>query len=142
MAAALLALAQTAQDIGASLNKFLDPVDDYSAEITALIGQCFNTSSALRRLSELIGEGPPYPRRYLEIIEDKTLVTDSLDYTFRDVSRIVGGLGRGGLAAASYRRVWRELEDFFLEESNNSLARRLVLYQDVLNGLQDHMIDG
>ena len=131
--AALIAVAETAQDIGSSLNKFLTPVDEFSADITALIAQCFNTSSALRRLNGLVEVAPR--RDFSYISDDLRLATDSLDYTFKDVQRIFGGLARGGLVGAAYRRVWRDLQDFFYEESGNTLSRRLQLYQDFLTDL-------
>ncbi|KAL8785318.1 MAG: hypothetical protein Q9195_008687 [Heterodermia aff. obscurata] len=52
----LLAQAETAQDVAAGLNRFLDPVPEYSTEITALISECFAISSALRELQTAIGD--------------------------------------------------------------------------------------
>lgn len=137
---ALIAVAETAQDAGSALNKFLDPVADHSADITALIAQCFSTSSALRRLHKTIGDFP-YHRRYSHITEDLTTVKTSLDYTFKDVQRLFGGLGKGVINGAAYRRVWRELDDHFYEESGNALSRRLVLYQQFLQDLTTILVE-
>ncbi len=138
---ALIALAETAQDIGSGLNKFLDPVADHSADITAMIAQCFSTSSALRRLDKTIGEFRQH-RRYPYIAEDLTTVRSSLHYTFKDVQRLFGGLGGGVILGAAYRRVWRELTEHFYEESGNTLGRRLELYQNFLLELMNTLIEG
>lgn len=139
--AQLVAVAETAEDIGSGLNKFLDPVADHSADITALIAQCFSTSSALRRLDKAIGDFPR-PRRYRYIAEDLTTVQHSLHYTFKDVERLFGGLGGGVIFGAAYRRVWRELNAHFYDESGNTLSRRLELYQDFLHELTNTVIEG
>ena len=132
----LIAVAETAQDVGAGLNKFLDPVADASAEIAALIALCFSISAALRRLDEAIEEYE-YHRRYDHIHDDILNVRESLVYTFRDVQRLFGvGLGRiAVLPGAQYRQVWRNLTTHFREESNNTLERRLQIYHDCLKGL-------
>ena len=134
--ASLIALAETAQDIGSAFSKFLDPVADYSAEITALIAHCFNTSSALRTLHDTINDYPN-ARRHQVILDELNLAQNSLDYTFKDVQRIFGGIGRTG-----YRRVWRDLIDHFREESGNTLSRRLEYYQQLLHGLTDFSVHG
>ena len=138
---ALLMIAEDAQDVAGALNKFLDPVADYSAEITALIAQCFHTSSALRMLRDALNDYP-FPRRHQLIAEDLDTVTDSLRYTFKDVQRIFGGLGRVGVRLGDeYRRVWRDLTDHFREESQSSLSRRLEYYQRFLHGLTDTLVE-
>ena len=142
MVPALIAVAEKAQDIAAALGKFLDPVEDQSAEITALIAECFSTSSALRGLDRKIGDFP-YHRRYPDISADLTTVKDSLNFTFRDVSRIFGGLGRVAVVPrAEYGYVWGNLCDHFREESGNTLRRRLDIYCTVLEGLSETLTEG
>ena len=142
--AALLAVAETAQDVGSALTKFIDQGDalaDYSADITALIAQCFSTSSALRSLRDAI-EQYRYPRRHQLISNDLNTVRSSLTYTFKDVQQIFGGLGRAGVTSGVYRQVWRELDNHFREEGRNTLKRRLEYYQEFLYGLTDTLIEG
>ncbi len=138
----LIAVAETAQDVGAGLNRFLDPVADASAEIAALIAQCFSISAALRRLDEAVEEYQ-YHRRYDRIHLDILNVKESLVYTFRDVQRLFGGLGRIAiLPGAQYRQVWREISVHFRAQSNNTLERRLQMYHDCLKGLTCILTDG
>ena len=135
MVPALIAVAEKAQDIAAALEKFLAPLDDQSAEITALMAQCLSTSSALRDLDRKIGDFP-YHRRYLEISGDLTIVKDSLNFTFSDVQRLFGRLGRVAVVPrAEYGYVWGDLCDFFRAESGNTLHRRLEIYCIVLREL-------
>ena len=142
MALALIAVAETAQDIAAALDKFLDPVDDQSAEITALMAEFLSTSSALRELDKTIGPFPHH-RRYPDISHDLTTVKDSLTYTFRDVQRLFGRLGRVAVVPrAEYSYVWGDLCDHFRAESGNTLQRRLEIYCIVLQELTDTLIQG
>ena len=140
---ALIAVAETAEDVGAGLNKLLDPVADASAEIAALIAHCFAISAALQRLGEAV-EDYEYDRRYARIRRDIVNVRESLLYTFRDVQRLFGVyLGRGAiLTGAQYRPLWRELTEHFRAESNNTLERRLQIYHDCLKGLRCILIEG
>ena len=126
---ALIAVAESAQDTAAGLNKFLDAVSDCSTEITGLISECFAISSALRELSNAISD-PLYYRNFDYIREDVRTVVWSLRYTFDDVKDLFGGLGR-----ATYRQVWRDFDDFFYEESSNTLMVRLEYYRHFLLGL-------
>ena len=142
MAREILAVAETAQDISAALDKFLDPVYDQSAEITALMAECLSTSSALRDIDRYIGDYP-YHRRYPLISADLTTVKDSLTYTFADVRRLVGRLGRvAAVPRAEYGYVWDDLNDYFREESGNTLRRRLEIYGFVLEDLTDTLSEG
>lgn len=142
MVPVLIAAAEKAQDIAAALDKFLDPVDDQSAEITALMAGCLSTSSSLRELDKTIGDFP-YHRRYPDISSDLTTVKDSLNYTFRDVLRLFGGLARVAvIPRAEYGYVWADLCDFFRAESGNTLCRRLEIYCTVLKELTYTLIEG
>ncbi len=140
---ALIAVAETAEDVGAGLNKLLDPVADASAEIAALIAQCFSISAALRRLGEAVEEYEDH-RRYDRIYRDIENVRESLVYTFRDVKRLFGvDLGRAAIpTGAQYRQLWRDLTEHFRAESNNTLERRLQKYHDCLRGLRCILIEG
>lgn len=131
--AALVATAEAAQDIAAGLDKFLSPLPDYSTEITALISECFAISSALRELETAIGDSRSN-RRYHQIIEDVRVTLQSLEYTFNDVRRLFGGLGRADYISqsAAYRLVWQDITAHFMEESGNSLCRRLGFYRRFL----------
>jgi len=129
----LAARAEAAQDIAAGLDKFLGPAPNYSTEITALISECFAISSALRGLSTAIGDSR-YNSGYHEISEDLTITLQSLEYTFHDVRRLFGDLGRADYISqsAAYRSVWQEITAHFMEESGNSLCRRLQFYHRFL----------
>ena len=131
----LVAVAESAQDIAAGLNKFLDAVPERSTEITGLISECFAISSALRELSNAIRD-PLYYRRFELIQKDVTIVGQSLDYTFQDVERRFGGL-----RTATYRQVWREMDAHFRAESGNTLVTRLEYYRSFLLRLL-HIITG
>ena len=143
MAYSLVAVAETAQDVGSGLSKFLDPVADASAEIAALIAECFSTSAALRKLDRAIEEFE-FDRSYARIRGDIAIVKDSLLYTFRDVQRLFGvGLARATiLPGLEYRQVWRDLTTHFREESNNTLERRLKLYQEFIKELTFILLEG
>jgi len=134
--AALIAVAETAQDVESALDQFLGPVADCSADITALIAQCFQTSSALRTLHDTLDDHLS-PRRHQLISADVKTVRSSLNYTFTDVKRIFGGIQREG-----YRQVWRDLNDYFRAESGNTLNRRLQYYQQFLRGLTQALLEG
>jgi hypothetical protein len=127
--AALIAVAESAQDVASGLHKFLDGVPESATEITGLIAECFAISSALRELSTAIGDYR-FNRRYELIAEDVRTVRLSLDYTFEDVLKLFGGLGR-----STYRQVWRDLDLHFQTESRNSLLTRLAYYRNFLMGL-------
>ena len=127
--AMLIAVAETAQDIAAGLNEFLDAVPECSTEITALISECFAISSALRELSTAIGDYR-YNRQFELIEEDVRTIRLSLDYTFEDVERCFGGLG-----VSTYREVWRDIDHYFQTESGNTLVARLEHYRNFLIGL-------
>lgn len=140
---ALIATAETAQDIAAGLHKFLEPVSESSTEITGLIAECFAISSALRELNDAVGD-VRQNRKYATISEDVRLVLLSLDYTFGDVHRIFGGLARPNHSTMSsaYRQVWRDIENYFQQQSRNTLSVRLEYYKKFLQHLICIMIEG
>ena len=140
---ALIALAESAQDIASGFNKFLDPLPESSVEITALIAECYAISSALRDLNTL-KEDPRYYQDFPFIYNDVAIVRESLDYTFRDVTRLFGGLGRLTHIPrrAALHHVWRDIDDFFYHESNASLCRRLEASKSFLLELTCLLING
>ena len=139
----LIALAETAEDVGGGLNRLLDHVGDASAEVAALIAQCFSVSAALRRLAEAV-EAYEFHRRYAVVRLEIVNVRESLYHTFRDVRRLFGaGLGRvATLTVAQYRQLWRDLTDHFRAQSGNTLERRLQIYQVCLVGLECILMEG
>ena len=140
---ALIALAELAEDVGGGLNKLLDYVADASAEVAALIAQCFSVSAALRRLAEAV-EAYEFHRRYTIVRLEIVTVRESLSYTFSDVRRLFGaGLGRVvNPTGAQYRQLWRDLTEHFRAQSGNTLERRLQIYQDCLKGLEYILLEG
>ena len=139
----LSTLGESAQDISAILNNFLDPLDDQSAEIRALIAECLSISSVLRDLDRKIGDKIPYHRRYPLISRDLTTVKDSLNYTFDDVKRLFRGSSRISLISrVEYNHIWQDLSSFFRKQSGNSLRRRLEIYCYVLKQLSYTLIEG
>ena len=138
----LIAVAEDCIDIAEALRRFLIPVDDESAEITALIAECYSVSSALRKLERTIGPFPHH-RYYPDISYNLTTVKDSLNLTFEHVHRILGRLGRVAVVPrAEYGYVWDDLCEYFYHESGNSLQRRLEIYGTLLVGLTDILIEG
>ena len=139
MAQALIAVAETAQDVSAALGKFLVPVEDQSAEITALMALCLSTSSALRGLDRIIGDFPYHPC-YRDISSDLATVRQSLRFTFNDIERLFGDLAL--LPRGEYIFVWRDLCNYFRAESGNTLGRRMQIYCRLLEGLSDTLVEG
>ncbi|KAL8946686.1 MAG: hypothetical protein Q9222_006952 [Ikaeria aurantiellina] len=141
--ASLIAVAESAQDIASGFNKFLEPVPEFSTEITALISECYAISSALRELITA-KDDQQYYRKYDFIRADVTAVRESLHYTFHDVHRLFGGLGRTSAISRRtlYHQVWREIEDFFYQESHESLCRRLEHNRLFIADLACFLIDG
>lgn len=139
---ALVAAAENAQDIASVFHKFLEPVSEYSTEVTGLISECFAISSALHELAETI-QDQRYSGRFINIREDVQITVRSLEYTFTDVHRLFGGLGRTTITiSAGYRAVWRAIEDHFLLESRNTLCARLKFYRQFLQNLLDILTKG
>ena len=125
-----IATAESAQDIAAALEKFLDPVSDRSTEITALISECYAISSALRELNTCHGD-LRYHSRPEQVSNDIRVALQSINYTFDDVRHFLGGLGDliYPSQTAAYRAVWTNFNDHFEQESGNTLCRRLEFYR-------------
>ncbi|KAL8697528.1 MAG: hypothetical protein Q9224_002266 [Gallowayella concinna] len=140
---ALIGAAENAQDIAIGFNKFLDPVPEISTEITALISECYAISSALRELSTA-KDDPRYHRDFEWIRTNVNIAQESLNYTFHDVHRLFGGLGRTSSISRRtlYYQVWREIDDHFYDESNISLCKRLEYSRLYLVELTCILMDG
>lgn len=140
---ALIATAETAQEVASGLNKFLEPVAESSTDITGLISECFAISSTLRELATAVGD-VRHNRRYASIAEDVRLVLRSLEYTFDDVHQLFGGLARTNHLTLStgYRQVWRDIEIHFQNESRNTLCDRLQYYRRFLQDLICIVLEG
>lgn len=140
---ALIATAETAEDVASVFHKFLEPVSESSTQITGLISECFALSSALRELANAI-QDPRNRGRYANVADDVQMTVSSVDYTFSDVHRLFGGLGRSThlTISAGYRAVWREMEDHFYNESRNTLCERLEFYKRFLKDLTGVIIEG
>lgn len=140
---ALIAVAEKAQDIAAGFNKFLDPVPEFSTEITGLISECYAISSALRELNTA-KEDPRYSYDYDFVARDVFIARQSLDYTFHDVFRLFGGLGRPSHISnrSAYNQVWREIHDHFYQESHSSLCKRLEYNRLYLTEITCILMDG
>ena len=132
----LIAAAESVQKIASVFNKFLDPVAAADTEVTAIIAECFAISSALRELRTAIRD-PQYSARYNLIAQDIENILRSLQFTLNDINRFLGILGDQGFISKSeaYRFVWRKINDFFLDEANYSLCRRLEYYRIFSLGL-------
>ncbi|KAL8987693.1 MAG: hypothetical protein Q9177_003124 [Variospora cf. flavescens] len=117
---ALIAVAEKAQDIAAGFNKFLEPVPEISTEITGLISECYAISSALRELNTA-KEDPLYAYDYDYVSRDVIIARQSLEYTFHDVFRLFGGLGRPSFLSnrMAYYQVWRDIDDHFYQEASS-----------------------
>lgn len=127
----LLVVAGAAHDVAAGLNKFLVPVAEDAVEIKTLISKCFAVSSSLHGLASAIGRSTAAAAlAYGGIARPTAEVTACLDHTFKDVHQIVGeGLGDAKRAKVSvstaYRKVWRNINQYFQGQSRNTLSRRL-----------------
>ncbi|KAL8716252.1 MAG: hypothetical protein Q9220_000157 [cf. Caloplaca sp. 1 TL-2023] len=141
--ASLIAVAESAQDIASGFNKFLDPVPEISTEITALISECYAISSALRELNTARDDQRFY-REYEFVRQDVAAIRESLHYTFHDVHRLFAGLGRASAISKRtlYHQVWREIEEFFYQESRESLCLRLEHNRLFVTDLVCILMDG
>lgn len=128
--------AESAQDVAAALDKFLGPVADYATEITALIGECYGISSALRELDTCYAD-LHFNNNHDQLSKDIYVTLRSINYTFDDVHDLLTGLGSTVHLSrtAAYRAVWDNMIVHFERESNNSLCRRIGIYRKFLGAL-------
>ena len=130
LTASLAANSETAQDIAAAFMKFQDPVYEYATEITALISELFAISSALLELKTAHND-PRHYRRRGRIDNEQRTVLLSLEYTFKDVQRLFGGLVRPTYNSRreAYQAVWQDIDDHFLDEGGVTLVQRFEYYR-------------
>ena len=133
---ALIAVAESAQDMAAAFHKFLDPVPESAAEINGLLSELYAISSALRDLNTAIAVSLHNPR-YSLISDHVRDSIKSLRYTIDDVRRLIAGLRRPIYLSdsAAYRGVWREISLYFQNESSTSLCLRLEFYRRFFHSL-------
>ena len=142
----LLLVAEAALDVAAGMNKFLIPVSTSAADITDLIAKCFAISSALQVLARTV-RNLRQVARYRNYREEISDVAYSVDYTFKDVHSIVGegfreAIEDGVPQATAFRVIWRRINEFFHDESGNSLSRRLEYYEAFLQRLNTTFVEG
>ena len=131
----LIAISETAQEIATTILKFQDYVTGSATEVTALASELFAISAALLELKTALTE-PRNRARKEEVEDDKSLVTGSLDYTFKDFNRFLPGLdNRRYTRRENFRDVWRQIDTHFRNESHNSLLSRLEYYKRFLHDL-------
>jgi hypothetical protein len=130
----LRAHAEDAQEIASEFLIFQDYLPPEGAtDLSALATELFGIKTALLDLDSECRN--PRNARTAETLDDEQyVVVKSIEYTFKDVHRLLGGLvqGRYRSRREAYRAVWRKLEDFFYEESRNHLVDRLHYYKQFL----------
>ena len=143
MTSALQANSDSAQATAASLLEFQPHVGNVAAsDIAALASELYSISSVLLEFRAALTD-PRHARRRGLVEEDKYVVLKSLEFTFRDVKRLLAGLSSGGATAAAslgvrivnrdkYRSVWQQIETHFRNESNNTLQTRITYYKKFL----------
>ena len=142
MASALKDNSNAVQAVAESLLAFQSHVEaSVSAEISSLIAELYSTGSALLEFRAALIE-PRYAQRRGLVEEDKYVVLKSLEFTLRDVKKLLGDLNDSTTTAASlgirvsrretYRTVWAQIEKFFKNESNNTLRTRFLYYRKFL----------
>ena len=128
--ASLAANSETAQDIAAAFNKFQGPVFEHATEITALMSELYAISSALLEL-RTAHDDPLHYRRKGRIENEQHTALLSLEYTFKDIQRLFGGLARPiyNSTREAYQAVWQNIQDHFLDEGGFTLVRRFEYYR-------------
>ena len=135
---ALTANSEAARALAHEILEFQEWVIDPESEISALAETFSSISAALSALKR--AESDPGNVLGVGLIrEDKRIILRSLEYTFSDVRRLFGGLRdpRYRTNTEAYNEVWLDIEDYFLEESNNALLDRLDYYYRFLKDLID-----
>lgn len=128
----LTANSETAQDIAAAFVKFQDPVSEAAPEIASLIAELFAVSAALQELHAAQTNQRYHHRRdVVSVEEDKRTVLRSVEYTFKDINRRFGDLGRNIYRThrEAYTAVWRDINCHFEDECHDSLVQRLEYYK-------------
>ncbi|KAL2829663.1 hypothetical protein BDW59DRAFT_32425 [Aspergillus cavernicola] len=137
---ALSVPAGVAEDVAAGFRRFRDPLPEHATVITGLVADLFTISSSLKTLDDLSQN-----RRYRNIFplarSDIELVSASLQYTLDDIVDFFSHLDRRGSSRGAHKKTWSSMCVFFMEESDESLAIRLVKYKSFLRELEDLIKD-
>ena len=133
---ALIANAETAQELAPALLEFQAHVPEAATEITALASELYAISAALLELKTASSEPRNYRNKNL-VDEDKYVVLRSLEYTFKDIQDFLRGLQSRAYRSVrhAYTDVWIQLDTFFRDQSNNSLLGRLGYYKRFIDDL-------
>ncbi|CBF83813.1 predicted protein [Aspergillus nidulans FGSC A4] len=131
-------VAGVAEEVAAGFRRFRDFLPEHSTEITGLIADLFTISTFLKTLEEL-SRHHHHGAIFNVARSDVDLVSDSLQYTLDDIVEFFGDLdGRRGLTSRSaYKRAWAGMSQFFMDESGETLSRRLTNYKGFLRELED-----
>ncbi|KAL4768134.1 hypothetical protein BDW60DRAFT_198526 [Aspergillus nidulans var. acristatus] len=134
---ALSVVAGVAEEVAAGFRRFRDPLPEHSIEITGLIADLFTISTSLKTLEEL-SLHHHHGAIFNVARSDVDLVSVSLQYTLDDVIEFFGDLdGRRGLTSRSaYKRAWAAMSKLFMDESGETLSRRLTNYKGFLRELE------
>jgi len=129
----LAADAESARDVGAGFDRFVNALPEHYAEITALVAELYDISSALRDLDINIASRE-YGQRTTYILDDLDIVRLSLSMTMKDALELFGRLGDCGYppTVGAYRQVWAVVCNHFRGESGNTLLARLERYRKFL----------
>ena len=133
---ALIANAETAQELAPALLEFQAHVPEAATEITALASDLYAISAALLELKTALSEPRNYRNKNL-VDEDKYVVLRSLEYTFKDTQHYLRGLKSRAYRSArhAYTDVWIQIDAYFRSESHNSLLTRLGYYKHFIDDL-------
>ena len=136
LAGSLIANSEAVQDVAAAFLKFQEPVPERATETTGVVAQLFAISSALMELNH--AQRQLGNRHWaLATTEDQYMVLGSLEATLRDVNRFFGHLGwpKYRTKREAFIAVWQDIDDFFFDEGNNTLLKRLQYYTRFLEDL-------
>lgn len=125
-----LAHAEEAQDIASEFLIFQDYLpSEATADLSELATELFGIKTALLDLHEECRD-PHNFREAQETDEEQYVVIQSLGHTFRDIHRLLGGLGRSWRSRReAYQTTWKRLGEYFVDESGNTLCERLRYYK-------------
>ncbi|KAJ5861713.1 uncharacterized protein N7529_009023 [Penicillium soppii] len=138
---ALRLSAVNAEEVAAGFTTFRDPLPEHAAEVTSLIADLYSISSLFASLDALYLD-IRYRRNFSLIQPDLELVRISLKYTLEDIFGFFRSLDGGKSSPAHYKRTWKNIHEFFWNESHYSLATRLAKFRTMLRELTELARDG
>ncbi|OQE41085.1 hypothetical protein PENCOP_c005G08350 [Penicillium coprophilum] len=141
MAQALRASRESADDVAASLYTFRTPLPEHVGEITSLMSELYAISALLSSL-EHVAEDPRNRRCFNMIKPDLNVVQSSYTYTIEDIGDIFRELDGGDASPARYKRTWLNMNRFFWDQSQYTLATRLAKYKTIFKEFYDLVRDG